>query len=118
MGETPTHAGLRELDVYRCAIEHLAFTFQTLPSLPKGFSALADQWRRAASSIPMNIAEAVGKPSAADRANRFAIARGSAMECGAILDVVRLLDVVEEADVDAAKSLIVRIVEMLSRLCR
>jgi four helix bundle protein len=105
-------------DVYRCAIEHLAFVFKTIPKLPRGFSALADQWRRAASSVPMNIAEAVGKPSRADRSHRFAIARGEAMECGAILDVVRLLDVVPTTELEDVKLVIVRIVEMLSRLCR
>ena len=78
-----------KLDVYRCAIEHLAFVSAALPKLPRGFSALADQWRRAATSVPMNIAEAVGKTSQPDRLNKFAIARGEAMECGAILDVVR-----------------------------
>jgi four helix bundle protein len=48
-----------KLDVYRCSIEHLAFVFKSLPRLPRGFSALVDQWCRAATSIPMNIAEAV-----------------------------------------------------------
>jgi four helix bundle protein len=38
-------------------------------------------------SVPLNIAEAVGKTSEADRNNRYAIARGEAMECGAITDV-------------------------------
>ena len=106
-----------KLDVYRCAIEHLAFVFKSLPKLPRGFSALADQWRRASTAIPMNIAEAVGKPSPADRANKFAIARGEAMECGAILDVVRLLDDLPKAELDAAKSLLYRIVSMLTKLC-
>ena len=107
-----------KLDVYRCAIEHLAFVFNALPRLPRGFSALGDQWRRASTSVPMNIAEAVGKTSHADRLNRFAIARGEAMECGAILDVVRLLDKIPTSELDAAKSLLVRVVEMLSKLCR
>ena len=69
-------------------------------------------------SVPLNIAEAVGKTSEADRSNRYSIARGEAMECGAIIDVVRLLGCVEMVELDAAKRLIVRIVEMLSRMCR
>ena len=96
-----------KLDVYRCAVEHLAFVFKAIPRLPQGFAALSDQWRRAATSVPMNIAEAVGKTSTVDRRNRFAIARGEAMECGAILDVVRLLDRFPEPELDAAKQLIV-----------
>ena len=106
-----------KLDVYQCAIEHLAFVFKSLPSLPRGFSALADQWRRASTAVPMNIAEAVGEPSPVDRANKFAIARGEAMECGAILDVVRLLDIIPRAELDAAKALLLRIVAMLTKLC-
>src|SRR5215831_1819726 len=76
-----------KLNVYQCAIEHLAFVFRSLPKIPRGYSALVDQWRRAAMSVPLNIAEAVGKTSDADRMNRYAIARGEAMECGAIIDV-------------------------------
>jgi four helix bundle protein len=38
-------------------------------------------------SVPLNIAEGAGKPSTADRARYHGIARGSAMECGALLDV-------------------------------
>ncbi|MDB4963096.1 MAG: Serine/threonine protein kinase PrkC, regulator of stationary phase [Myxococcales bacterium] len=48
-----------KLDVYPCAIEHLAFEFRSIPNLPRGDSALLDQWRRAAMSVPLNIAEAV-----------------------------------------------------------
>ena len=56
--------------------------------------------------------------SEADRNNRYAIARGEAMECGAILDVVRRLDVISDAELTEAKQLLVRIVGMLSKLCR
>ena len=48
----------------------------------------------------------------ADRSRFRGIARGSAMECGAILDVVRLFQVAPQADWVQAKSLLVRIVEM------
>lgn len=107
-----------KLDVYQRAIEHLAFVFRTLPALPKGYSALGDQWRRAATSVPLNIAEAVGKTSQAERHNRYAIARGEAMQCGAIIDVVRLLGGADEQELATGKALIVRIVEMLTRMCR
>jgi four helix bundle protein len=107
-----------KLDVYRCAIEHLAFVFRSIPAIPRGYAALVDQWRRAAISVPLNIAEAVGKTSEADRNNRYAIARGEGMECGAILDVIRLLDVLSEPESAEAKVLLVRIVGMLSKMCR
>ena len=107
-----------KLDVYRCAIEHLAFVFKSIPMIPRGYSSLTDQWRRAAMSVPLNIAEAVGKTSDADRHNRYAIARGEAMECGAIIDVVRLVGGVSESELATAKQLLVRVVGMLSKMCR
>ena len=107
-----------KLDVYRCAIEHLAFVFRSIPMVPRGYAALVDQWRRAAMSVPLNIAEAVGKTSEPERNHRYAIARGEAMECGAILEVVRLIDAVPEPELEAAKQLIVRVVGMLSMMCR
>ena len=58
------------------------------------------------------------KTSEADRNNRYAIARGEAMECGAILDVVRLLGVLSDNDLIDAKLLLVGVVGMLSKLCR
>ena len=68
-------------------------------------------------SIPLNIAEGSGRVAgSADRTRFRGIARGSAMECGAILDVVRLLDVAPDADWSHAKALLVRVVEMLSKM--
>ena len=107
-----------KLDVYRCAIEHLAFVFRAIPAVPRGYASLVDQWRRAAISVALNIAEAVGKTSKLERSNRFAIARGEAMECGAITDVVQLLGVIPEPELAEAKRLLVRIVGMLSKMCR
>jgi four helix bundle protein len=72
--------GYERLDVYQRAIEHLTFVFRSIPKIPRGYSALVDQWRRAAMSVPLNIAEAVGKKSDPDRSHRYAIARGEAME--------------------------------------
>src|SRR4051812_45963820 len=79
---------------------------------------LADQFRRAAMSIPLNVAEGSGRsPGSADRARFRGIARGSAMECGAILDVVRLFEIAPEPEWHQAKALLVRVVVMLSKMC-
>ena len=106
------------LDVYQCAIEFLAVSTTIVGSLPKGHGALGDQLRRAGMSIPLNIAEAAGKTTAADRKRFAAIARGSAMECGAILDVCTVLNVATGAEVKRGKTLLVRIVSMLTKMCR
>jgi four helix bundle protein len=106
------------LDVYQRSIEFLvAAALRIAAMFPRGQAPLADQLRRAAMSIPLNIAEGSGRsPGSADRARFRGIARGSATECGAILDVVRLFKVAPEGEWSQAKALLVRIVEMLSRM--
>jgi four helix bundle protein len=106
------------LDVYRCAIEFLALSVRVMRHLPRGHADLRDQLRRAATSIPLNIAEASGKTSAPDRARFHAIARGSALECGAILEVLVHFGAVEFAVAEEGKSLLSRIVAMLTKMCR
>ena len=106
------------LDVYQRSIEFLAAALRIAARLPRGQAPLADQFRRAAMSIPLNVAEGSGRsPNSADRAKFRGIARSSAMECGAILDVVRLFEIVPPAEWAHAKALLVRIVEMLSKMC-
>jgi four helix bundle protein len=107
-----------KLDVYQAAIQFLVVATRVVDELPKGNAALAEQLKRASMSIPLNIAESSGKPSRADRQRFMSIARGSAMECGAILDVCRVLRLTDETTVSEGKSLLVRIVSMLTRLCR
>ena len=62
-------------------------------AIPRGYGELRDQPRRAAISVPLNIAEGACRASEAEGARHFAFARGSAMECAAVLDVVRVLGV-------------------------
>jgi four helix bundle protein len=106
------------LDVYGCAVEFLALAVRVTARMPRGQSDLRDQLRRASTSIPLNIAEASGKTRGPDRARYYAIARGSALECAAILDVLQLLGAAEAVDVDCGKLLVSRIVAMLTKMCR
>ena len=106
------------LDVYQCALRFAALSFQILESMRRGYGELSDQLRRATISIPLNIAEGAGKPTEGDRARYHAIARGSAMECAAIVDLLRLQSLVQSAVADEAKALLVRVVSMLTKLCR
>ncbi|MCA9263803.1 MAG: four helix bundle protein, partial [Planctomycetales bacterium] len=77
-----------KLDVYRLAIEYVGQTFQFAVTLSGIHRHTRDQWLRAAQSIPLNIAEGNGKRSLKDRSRFFDIARGSALECSAIQDVL------------------------------
>ena len=68
------------LDVYGAAIEFLVLADRIAADLPKGRAYLADQLRRAALSIPLNIAEGAGEFARADKARCYRIARRSATE--------------------------------------
>ena len=71
---------------------------------------------RAAQSIPLNIAEGNGKRSLKDR-NRFLdIARGSALECASIQDVLAATDGLGDKQHGELKRTLKRIVSMLTRL--
>lgn len=106
------------LEVYQKAVEFFAVAAKLLDSLPKGQRTLADQLRRASLSTLLNIAEVAGKPSPAEGRHHFAIARGSALECAAALDAIRLLGLAEDEPIERGKDLLVAVVSMLSKMCR
>ena len=106
-----------KLDVYRQAIDFCGWVGEFLASIsPK--EAAKDQLDRASTCIPLNIAEGNGEFSARDRARFFEMARGSAVECAACLDVLVVRELVKEEPLAAQKERLVRIVEMLVGLLR
>ena len=105
-----------KLDVYKCALRFTEAALQLSNKLPRGYSGASDQLRRASISIALNIAEGAGKQSPADKRRFYAIARGSALECAAILDIVKLLIQGQEILIADSKILLHRIVSMLSKL--
>jgi four helix bundle protein len=66
-------ASFQRLDVDLCAIEFMAHCEPLLDRLPPGHAALSDQLRRAAMSIPLDIAHAQGRTGDADKARTYAI---------------------------------------------
>ena len=65
----------------------------------------------------LNTAEGAGRVGAADKARVYAMARGSAMECAAVLDVLRITRLAPVALCMRGRALLVRIVQMHTRLC-
>jgi four helix bundle protein len=68
-----------------------------MDNLPAGHGFITDQLRRAASSIVLNFSEGFGKTTPRDRRRFFMIARGSAHEVAAAVDVARAFGVVDQA---------------------
>src|SRR5881398_3871256 len=106
-----------KLDVYQEAIGFCGWVGEFLSAI-SAKAAAKDQLDRASTSIPLNIAEGNGKFSAKDRARFFEMARGSALECAACLDVLLVRKLTKEEPVAAQKERLVRIVEMLVGLLR
>jgi four helix bundle protein len=105
-----------KLDVYRVALEFSSWAYQQCKIL-KGLDRNArEQLLRASQSIALNIAEGNGKRSMPDRRRFFEIARGSAVECAAILDTLVVCEVISRDEANQGKALLVRAVAMLTRL--
>src|ERR1700738_3590884 len=112
-----TYFDHEKLDVYREAIAFCAWVGELLNAITAK-AAAKDQLDRASTSIPLNIAEGNGKFSAKDRARFLEIARGSALECAAALDVLVTRELADQEQVDTAKENLVRIVQMLMGMLR
>ena len=104
------------LDVYRLAIEYVASSYRIAKSLDGAERHARDQWLRAAQSIPLNIAEGNGKQSLKDKNRFFEIARGSALECAAIHDILVSFEAIDLELNRVGKTNLKRIVSMLTRL--
>ena len=107
-----------KLDVYRAAIQFVVVANSIAEVMPPGRSHLVDQLHRAATSIPLNIAEGAGEYSSKEKARFYRIARRSATECAAILDVCESLNLVEPKELMDARELLMRIVAMLVGLVK
>ncbi len=104
------------LDVYRLSIDYVAFSCRLAKSLASVNRPARDQWLRAAQSIPLNISEGNGKQSLKDKNRFFEIARGSALECASIHDVLCVCDAINYESNLRGKTDLKRIVSMLTRL--
>jgi four helix bundle protein len=105
-----------KLDVYRCSVEFLAAAGQMIDTMPSGTAVMRDQLEQASLSIVANIAEGVGVRTPKERDRHLGSARGSAMECGALLDACRLRGLCSVEQQQGSKQLLVRIVSMLTKM--
>jgi len=107
------------LDAYALALEFLELAEQLLPRLPRSKGQLGDQLARASESIVLKIAEGAGAEwKSAEQKRYFRNARGSALECSAVLDVCRLRRIGSSEELVCGRRLLVRLVQMLTRLAR
>ena len=117
LGSFPT-AEAAVPDAHKLTVYHAAVAFQAaaMELLPKGHAILRDQLERASLSIVLNIAEGAGRRSRRDKARFYTIARGSAMESLALIDVLIARQIATVGAVKDARDLGIRVVQMLSKL--
>jgi four helix bundle protein len=116
----PTQAPLfdhERLDVYHKSLDFAGWVWELLPTITKAAHA-QDQLERAGDSIALNIAEGNGKFTEKDRCKFFDIARGSAFESSAALDLLRVKKRITMDQATTGKLILVDIVNMLVGLIK
>jgi four helix bundle protein len=106
-----------KLDVYNEAIAFVAWLSALLEESVR-VGDVKDQLDRAATSIPLNVAEGNGKYALKDRCRFFDIAHGSALECAAGLDVLVAKAKATPEQIRPGKERLQRIVRMLMGLIK
>ena len=104
------------LDVYNRAIEFVVLANDVVEQLPRGRGYLADQLQRAATSVPLNIAEGAGELASKEKARFYRMARRSATESAAVLDVCSRLGLVDKDRYMGGRDLLLQVVSMLVRM--
>ena len=108
--------GHEKLDVYRVAVCYAVFAYESVKDLSGENRHTRDQMLRASQSIALNIAEGNGKGTKPDRRRFFEIARGSALECAAIQDLLVGFKLLGESESREGKHDLHRIVSMLTKM--
>ena len=107
-----------KLDVYKVSIDFVVMMDQIIEQFPRGRAYLADQLQRAATSVPLNIAEGAGEYSGAEKNRFYRIAKRSATECAGILDICVRLRLIDEEPYIKGREFLTRIVSMLTKLAQ
>ena len=106
-----------KLNVYQRSLEFIDFVNQLISSNSTKLNVI-DQLDRAVTSIPLNIAEGTGKYTPKDKCRYYDIARGSALECAACLDVLLKREKITKEFCEDCKNSLFEIVSMLTGLIR
>ena len=108
-----------DLTVYKASIDLTDQINQTLDKLGSRCSrSIRDQLERASISIPLNIAEGNGRWHKGEKRQFFWIARGSAFECVAILQILKKRKLLDDQILRDLYGRLTEISKMLSVLIK
>jgi four helix bundle protein len=105
-----------KLDAFRVADDLAFMIYRESRSIRTSDEDLRRQLRRAAISVPANIAEGCGRRSPADYRRFLDIALGSAEETTYLLDLAGRLNLLTGPGYDASRNLATRVVKILQKL--
>ena len=109
----------RDLIVWQKAMEMTAEVYKIVKKLPKEETySLSDQMRRAAVSIPSNIAEGQARNSRKEFINFLSIAKGSKAELETQLHLCVKIGYLANMDINPTLELLAEISKMLSALIK
>ena len=109
----------RDLDVWQKAVELVVESYRLTKLLPKSEAyGLASQIRRAAVSIPANIAEGHGREHLGDYLHHLSVANGSLMELETHLLLTHRLDYLLVSQIEPVLKLAGEVGRMLAGLTR
>ena len=107
----------KDFTVWQKAMDLVVEVYKLVKLLPKNETyGLSDQMRRAAVSIPSNIAEGQGRHSTAEFIRFLNIARGSCFELNTQLQICIRLEYIIKSDIENALNLSDEVGKMLSAL--
>ena len=107
----------KKVDAYHIAKEYVIFVYSLLRKFPQYETyALCDQIRRAAVSIPSNIAEGLGRVSVKERIHFMEIAFGSLAEVSCQLDISESLGYISAEELQEAENRAERLSKVMSGL--
>jgi four helix bundle protein len=116
-GRVEKSRSYRDLEVWKLAVDFVKQIYQTTEKFPsKEIYGLTNQIRRAAVSIPSNIAEGQGRNSAKEFKQFLAIALGSAAELETQLIIAQEIDYLPIEELEPLLAKLDRIRKMIKGL--
>ena len=109
--------GHKKLDVWNRAIDFAVQVYEITSHFPSTETyGLISQLRRAANSIPANIAEGAARASRKDYAYFVSVALGSASECETFLIIANKLKFLDKIGHEETSNELAIIIRMLAKL--
>ena len=112
-----------KLDIYKISIQYTVVSDGILKEIPRGNGHLVDQLQRASTSIVLNLCEGSGEYSKSEKARFYRISRRSATECASVLEILKVLKLVDNEKLNLGREFLflgreflLRIVSMLTKM--